>query len=140
MNRADIIKKNRNEWFDKACKYKAELDGLKAENDSLEAWKICYQSKIKEVKKAFDEMKVLYETVKNARAEDRKELASTNKVIDRLTAELRSANDGVAHGNEVFADLTAENVKLKNKLAYIRKRCPEIDEMEQALKGNPNDR
>ena len=34
-------------------------------------------------------------------------------IIDRLTAELRSANDGVAHGNEVFEDLQAENARLK---------------------------
>ena len=36
-------------------------------------------------------------------------------------------------------ELQDENAELKNKLAYIRKRCPEIDEMEQALEGNPND-
>lgn len=31
MDRADIIKKNRNEWFDKACEYKAENKKLQAE-------------------------------------------------------------------------------------------------------------
>ena len=34
--------------------------------------------------------------------------------------------------------LSQENKELKNKLTYIRKRYPEIDEMEQALK-EPND-
>ncbi len=31
MERADIIKKNRNEWFDKACKYKETLLKVKKE-------------------------------------------------------------------------------------------------------------
>ena len=36
---------------------------------------------------------------------------------------------------ELTVNLQAENDELKNKLAYIRKRYPEIEAMEQALKG-----
>lgn len=36
-------------------------------------------------------------------------------VINKLTAELKSANDGVEHGNEVIEDLVAENKRLREE-------------------------
>lgn len=45
-----------------------------------------------------------------------------NQYIAKLEAELEH--------------LQSENEKLKNKIEYIRKRYPEIDVLEQALKGD----
>lgn len=98
--------------------------------DNLTAWKGVYQSKIKEVKHSFEEMKELYETVSRFRAEDRKE-------VDSLTAELISANDGVDHGNEVIESLTVENKRLMDLVteALIKHglRSQSDDEIEALL-------
>jgi len=42
MDRVNIIKKNRNEWFDKAVKYKAENDKLKEFARKVISWE-CWE-------------------------------------------------------------------------------------------------
>ena len=57
-----------------------------------------------------------------------KKYAELEKEIAKLKAELKSANDGVDHGNEVIEDLVkqndkikAENAKMKDEVAKLRR-------------------
>ena len=59
------------------------------------------------------------------------------EIIDKLFLEL-SQYTGAKTALEL--QLQAENETLKNKIEFLRKRYPEIDAMEQALKGETNDR
>ena len=53
----------------------------------------------------------------------------------RLHEQLEAANHDYEELMKERTDYVAENKTLKAKIAYLRKRYPEIDEMEQALKG-----
>lgn len=82
---------------------------------------------------------------------DPKQISYTKAEYDKLRAELRSANDGVAHGNEVIEDLVAKNKRLRNLLQEVainldslaNKKTADwpkwaentIDNIGQALKG-----
>ena len=72
----------------------------------------------------------------------KKELGNRPDIIEKAFREHFSDGlggirfDAFCHGwKAAWQERQAENETLKNKIEFLRKRYPEIDEMEEALKG-----